>query len=285
VKTFNNSPVFISGTRNADGTAANPAYTFASDLDTGIYRSGVNTISLVTGGVNCMVWDSAHNTYAYGAILPDANNTRTLGTANLGWASICLANGSAGSPSVTFASDLDTGIYRIGSNNIGMATNGTKILDGSVTSGVQLKATATNDSAPAGFYGEYVESTAAAWQSTPTNGNYFDAGSLALTAGDWDVTGIIEYTGNTGTWAAAPTALIGISTTTGNSSAGLTDGTTLFRITPFYASSTFSYVTLIVPSMRVSIAGSTTYYLKGQLPSVSGGQPQYAARFSARRVR
>lgn len=37
--------------------------------------------------------------------------------------------GSVASPSLTFASDTDTGVYRIGANNLGVAVAGTKILD------------------------------------------------------------------------------------------------------------------------------------------------------------
>ena len=38
--------------RALDGTAAAPAYTFASDLDTGMYRTGSNSISFSTAGVD-----------------------------------------------------------------------------------------------------------------------------------------------------------------------------------------------------------------------------------------
>lgn len=39
------------------------------------------------------------------------------------------ANGSVSAPAVTFASDPDSGIYRIGANNIGVAANGAKVVD------------------------------------------------------------------------------------------------------------------------------------------------------------
>ena len=40
-----------------------------------------------------------------------------------------VGDGTVGAPSVTFASDLDCGLYRIGANNIGVAVNGAKVLD------------------------------------------------------------------------------------------------------------------------------------------------------------
>lgn len=39
------------------------------------------------------------------------------------------ANGTVALPSVAFASDLDTGIYRIGANNLGISANGAKVVD------------------------------------------------------------------------------------------------------------------------------------------------------------
>jgi microcystin-dependent protein len=43
------------------------------------------------------------------------------------------ASGSVGAPGVTFASDTDCGLYRIGGNNIGVAVNGAKVLDVATT--------------------------------------------------------------------------------------------------------------------------------------------------------
>jgi hypothetical protein len=39
------------------------------------------------------------------------------------------ANGTVSLPAYSFASDLDTGLYRIGANNLGIAANGAKVLD------------------------------------------------------------------------------------------------------------------------------------------------------------
>jgi microcystin-dependent protein len=43
------------------------------------------------------------------------------------------ASGTVGAPGVTFASDTDCGLYRIGGNNIGVAVNGAKVLDVATT--------------------------------------------------------------------------------------------------------------------------------------------------------
>jgi microcystin-dependent protein len=43
------------------------------------------------------------------------------------------ASGTVGAPGIAFASDPDSGLYRIGSNNVGVAVNGTKIIDVATT--------------------------------------------------------------------------------------------------------------------------------------------------------
>ena len=44
-----------------------------------------------------------------------------------------IGNGTVAAPSLTFASDTDSGLYRIGANNIGVGVNGAKVLDVSTT--------------------------------------------------------------------------------------------------------------------------------------------------------
>jgi microcystin-dependent protein len=43
------------------------------------------------------------------------------------------ASGTVAAPGITFGSDTDSGIYRIGSNNLGVAVNGAKVLDVATT--------------------------------------------------------------------------------------------------------------------------------------------------------
>jgi hypothetical protein len=109
---------------------------------------------------------------------------------------------------------------------------------------------------------------------------YGDLASLSLTAGDWDVTGVVEYILNSG--VSITKCLLGISTTTGDSGTGLVAGSNQ-NLTP-QPPTAVANQSLVVPSYRVSLAGTTTIYLKG-LMSYSSGTPQYAARISARRVR
>lgn len=40
-----------------------------------------------------------------------------------------FGNGTVGAPAISFAADTDTGVYRIGANNLGIAAGGAKVLD------------------------------------------------------------------------------------------------------------------------------------------------------------
>jgi hypothetical protein len=57
--------------------------------------------------------------------------TDSLSRSNKGGmlAALSLANGTVAAPGLTWSSDSDCGLYRIGSNNIGWAVNGAKVVD------------------------------------------------------------------------------------------------------------------------------------------------------------
>jgi hypothetical protein len=94
--------------RTVDGVSSFPSYSFANDPDTGMYLTGSDSLGLATGGADQLVITSTESTFN--------NIVRTV-------------NGSSSSPSYSFLGDEDTGIYSIGSNNLGISTNGVKRLD------------------------------------------------------------------------------------------------------------------------------------------------------------
>ncbi len=138
--------------------------------------------------------------------------------------------------------------------------------------------TTTNNSATVGSVGEYIESVVGA-ASFPSTGAYGDLTTIALTAGDWDVTAIGLMSGGTTTsnWS------MGISVTSGNSSAGLVAGSnfadSIIPNTPGVANAFTS-----IPNYRMSLAAPATVYFKYR-SSYSVGTPNLAGRISARRVR
>ena len=142
-----------------------------------------------------------------------------------------------------------------------------------------ITGTATNNAAAAGKVGQYIESIAAS-TNFPSTTTFGDLTSISLTAGDWDVTAFGYAEVASGTWTVAR---VGISSTTGNSSSGLTLGTNeaLQSCNPANA---MVNIPLVVPSFRVSLASTTTYYMKFSA-TYSAGQPVCRGRISARRVR
>lgn len=91
--------------RNINGTAAAPTYTFDGDEDTGIYHSAANSV-----GIAC--------NSALKLSITDTGVTATV--------PFQATDGTAGAPSFTFNNDLDTGIYRNGTNTLSIATGGTE---------------------------------------------------------------------------------------------------------------------------------------------------------------
>lgn len=146
--------------------------------------------------------------------------------------------------------------------------------------GGQLPATTTNDNAAAGKQGEYVESVVSN-VNAGTSGFFADLTSISLTAGDWDVTGTVHYEGNGGTWSNVQS---GISATSGNSSAGTVLGSSRFNPSWGNTSTVILTTDSYIPSFRVSISATTTYYLK-YLITYTAGLPQASGRISARRPR
>lgn len=141
--------------------------------------------------------------------------------------------------------------------------------------------TATNDSASAGVIGEFTQSRITSNTNAPgATTAWADATSLSLTAGDWDVTGVVFTTLNGATMSGG--VLIGISTTTGNSATGLQTGDNMAQF-PVPSASTGDR-SGTVPAYRMSLASTTTVYLKLNV-TYSAGNPQYTCRLSARRVR
>lgn len=79
--------------------------------------------------------------------------------------------GSVSAPGITFSTDLDSGLYRIGANNIGLALNGAKVAD-FATTGVAVTGTLSSTGA----------------FTVTSGGATITAGGLTVTAGGLTVT-------------------------------------------------------------------------------------------------
>jgi len=115
--------------KGASGSVGLPMYSFSADTDCGMYRIGANNVGISVNATKIL--DIATTGLSVvGTVAPSTTVTNADGTVLL--------------PSYTFASDLDSGVYRIGANNIGVAVNATKILDIS-TSGLNVIGTVSSN--------------------------------------------------------------------------------------------------------------------------------------------
>lgn len=106
--------------KGADGTVSLPGYAFNSDTNTGIYRIGSDDVGFACGGSKVFEW-TATGVAATGTLSVSGILTAT-GAVN-------LSDGTVGTPGLNFTSDTDSGLYRIGTNNVGVGVNGAKVLD------------------------------------------------------------------------------------------------------------------------------------------------------------
>lgn len=136
----------------------------------------------------------------------------------------------------------------------------------------------TNGAGPsAGMIGQYISSSTVGAVAFPTTTNYGDLVAIVLTAGDWDISAVLGSQANGGT---VTTMSVGISSTTGNSSAGLVEGDSFVNaLGPTAATDTFASI----PNFRASITTTKTYYLKFQ-SAFSIATPKAVGRISARRI-
>lgn len=141
-----------------------------------------------------------------------------------------------------------------------------------------LTGTATNDNAPAGAVGEYISSAVASGSAvsltaaTPAN-----VTSISLTAGDWDVSGAVNYV------IDAPNGGC-----TGKASISSTSATQATDGSEAYGQSTLGLnYSVPLTRKRFSLSSTTTVYLVGEAPTVAAGPAGVKAygTITARRVR
>ncbi len=195
---------------------------------------------------------------------------------------------TVGAPALIFGADSLSGLYRIGTNNIGLAINGTKLLDlssatfaitGSMSASGGLTGTVTNDSAAAGKVGEYVESVVGPINYPTSGGTPGNMTTISLTAGDWDVT-FFAYMSSNG--ATITTNLIMISLYSGATQTDRVYGSN-WSVVPNPTAATGDGFG-VIPAYRVSLSGTSTVYGK-IAASYSVATPYTYCRLSARRVR
>lgn len=211
-------------------------------------------------------------------IIWQGNGWRTTSTAasrDVRFRADMLPVQGSGNPSGTWrlASSINGGAYV---NQLTLTSGG----DLTVTGGIV--GTATNNAATAGNVGEEVNSTISTYTNFTTTATYQNVTSISLTAGDWDISAFFTYSSNSATITAASNAIFVISTTTA-SAAGAVEGQNISYVPQAALLGTSKFTDVIGP-YRVSLSGTTTYYLNGQA-TFTLGNPQYVGSIRARRIR
>lgn len=116
-----------------DGTASAPSLGFQNSTGAGLFRGGTNIIGFTTAGSQKMTLDTA--------ALTMTGSTQFIGI-----------NGSATAPSIRLTGDSQTGLFRSGTNVLGITTNGTERLSigtANILSTLPLNLPAGTNTAPA----------------------------------------------------------------------------------------------------------------------------------------
>lgn len=141
--------------------------------------------------------------------------------------------------------------------------------------------TTTNDSAAAGSVGEFTSSSISSASAVSlTTQTAKTVTSISLTAGDWDVEGIVWFAPAASTNTVSNIAAISL---TNNTLPSLTDGTTAVTFDSFSAV-VAGFWTYPTGTLRVSISGTTTVYLIAQSSFTVSTETAYGT-IRARRVR
>jgi len=96
------------------GNVTSPSITFSGDTNTGIYQMADGQMGFSSNGVNALAIGNATIDFNKIAVF---NNGASA-------SSIQFEDGSATAPSISFANDTNTGIYRRGSNNMAFTAGG-----------------------------------------------------------------------------------------------------------------------------------------------------------------
>lgn len=177
------------------------------------------------------------------------------------------------------------GVVYSGASAMGISSPGTtgQVListgAGAPVWGTDVLGVSTNSNASSGYKGQYVESVVGP-VAFGTSGQYKDLTSISLSAGDWELTGMV-YAGANG--ASVSNMACGISPNSGNTSSGLAAGSNLSSTQPGPSAAGDKSIPPIA-GYRVSLSGTTTYYLKINA-AYSVATPNAYGRLSARRVR
>ena len=227
--------------------------------------------SLGAGNWKCMIYQRAANVYAASGANADITSLTGLTTA------LSVAQGGTAS---TTAAAARTALSAAASGANADITSMTALTAINRTGGTSIKGTNTNNNAAAGDVGEYIESTIAVGAAVSlTTGVVTNITSISLTAGDWDVSGVVLMDSGATTNVTRVTG--GISST--SATADVTKGY-YSHIHSGYVPGSGQFRAMPLNTSRFSLSGTTTIYLLALANFTVSTCTAYGT-ISARRVR
>lgn len=140
-----------------------------------------------------------------------------------------------------------------------------------------IPGTVTNDSATAGYVGEFVSSLVAVGSPVSlTTNTAANVTSISLTAGDWDVQGNVNFTGTSATITAGQGGISSTSATLPTDGSEVYDG--------LLTTTTTDTSSISLPRKRMSLAATTTVYMVAKKVFSAGTVVAFGS-LNARRVR
>ena len=240
-------------------TATLPATTTINQL---FYSSANNVVGGLTTANSSVLMTSVSGVPSWGTTLPagltlvsplintniyDSNNHTILGFLAAGGTPVnylAITNSTTGNALSITATGTDSNII--------------SSLIGKGTGGWQVAGTSGADNASSGYVGEYISATVLSGSAvSASSGNPVDVTSISLTAGDWDVSGVVDYLPAAGT---IPSQLIAwISTTSATLPTRPNSGALSQLASSGLAASTTQ--ALQTGQMRINVSSTTTVYL------------------------
>ena len=151
------------------------------------------------------------------------------------------------------------------------------------STGFSSKGVANGSDASAGYIGEYVVSTVASPGTTLSGSTAVDLTTISLTAGDWDVTGSVYYTGS-GTTSTLNWIMGHIQSSASGGSLGAGNSAMLIQTIINNGIWTQTDTGGVLGPYRFSLSSTTTLYLVSRA-GYSGGTVKTYGQIRARRVR
>jgi len=302
-----------------DGTIASATTTDLSTVNDGdITVSGTTTITgfgTLTAGIKKILTFSGALTLTHNAtslILPGAANIttaagdvaimRSLGSGNWKCVAFQPAAGNAkvganaditsltglttalsvaqGGTASTTAAAARTALSAAASGANADITSMTALTAINRTGGTSIKGTNTNNNAAAGDVGEYIESTIAFGAAISlTTGVTANVTSISLTAGDWDVSGVVLMDSG----ATTNVTRVSAGTSSTSATADVTKGY-YSHIHSGYVPGSGQFRAMPLNTSRFSLSGTTTIYLVALANFTVSTCTAYGT-ISARRVR